>query len=53
MLPEDLKDEVERAGWGVRHPVQRSILLYGPRDRAELEVIWHLVQRCYDFAMNG
>lgn len=52
MLPERLVDEVERAGWGVRHPVQRSVLLYGPRDRAELEVIWALAQRSYDFAMG-
>lgn len=51
-LPDEAKNEVERSGWGVRHPVQRSILLYGPRDRDELEVIWTFAQWSYDYAMG-
>jgi phospholipase/carboxylesterase len=49
-LPESFKDEVEKAAWGVRHPEQNSILIYGPRDRAELELIWQLVQLSYAYA---
>lgn len=52
MLPTHLEDQVEHAGWGVRHPVQRSILLYGPRDRKELEIVWDLAQHSYEFAMG-
>lgn len=51
-LPERVKDAVEAAGWGVRHPEQNTILLYGPRDREELEVVWHLVQLSYQHAMG-
>lgn len=29
-LPDQRKDEVEKAGWDVRHPKQNTILLYGP-----------------------
>ncbi len=49
-LPEELKDEVESTGWGVRHPVQNAVLLYGPRTPEELETVWMLVKRCYGYA---
>jgi hypothetical protein len=52
-LPEHLKDAIEHAGWGVRHPEQNTILVYGPRDRAELETVWGLVQSCHDYATGA
>jgi len=51
-LPERYKDEVEASGWGVRHPVQNSILVYGPRDAPELEIVWGLVQSSYRYALG-
>lgn len=53
MLPATVMAAVEEAGWGVRHPVQRSTLVYGPRDRSELEVIWHLAQVSHSFSMGA
>jgi phospholipase/carboxylesterase len=52
-LPESFKDEVEQAAWGVRHPKQNTILIYGPRDRGELEVVWQLVQLSYAHATGA
>lgn len=51
-LPAPDKDLVESAGWGVRHPEQNSILVYGPRDHVELEMVWQLVQRCHAYAVG-
>ena len=51
-LPEGEKDQVEHAGWGVRHPQQNTILVFGPRDQAELEIVWRLVQRSYAYALG-
>lgn len=53
MLTTDLMEAVEKAHWGVRHPVQASTLVFGPRDRDELEVVWFLVQASHAFAMEG
>jgi len=52
MLPEAVKDQVEAARWGVRHPRQASILLYGPRDHDELESVWRLVRLSHAYAMG-
>ncbi|WP_329564959.1 luciferase domain-containing protein [Kitasatospora sp. NBC_01266] len=51
-LPEPAKDDVEQAGWGVRHPEQNAILIYGPRSRGELEIVWQLVQFSFAYAMG-
>jgi phospholipase/carboxylesterase len=44
-------------GWAELHPLARPgvfpptlVMLYGPRDEAELETIWQLVQISYAFA---
>ena len=51
-LPQWARDAATRSGWGVPHPVQNSFLVFGPRDRVELEVVWHLVQVSYSWAMG-
>ena len=51
-LPRSAVNAALRGGWGVPHPVQDSFLVYGPRDRAELEVVWQLVQMSYEWAMG-
>jgi Family of unknown function (DUF5519) len=51
-LPERYKDSIEASAWGVRHPQQNSILVYGPRDAAELEIVWGLVKLSYRYALG-
>ena len=49
-LPPALYDEVLRAGWGEPHPISGTMLVFGPRDEAELEVVWRLVRASYNWA---
>jgi uncharacterized protein (TIGR00369 family) len=49
-LPAVLYDEVLRAGWGEPHPFGGTMLVFGPRDEVELEVVWRLVQASYTWA---
>ncbi len=49
-LPPALYDEVLRAGWGEPHPVSGTMMVYGPRDEEELEVVWTLVEASYAYA---
>jgi phospholipase/carboxylesterase len=52
-LPETVKDQVEESGWGVRHPTQPTeILIYGPRDRDELDTVFNLVEASYRYALG-
>lgn len=57
MLPPDLARTVEQQGWGEQHPVARmglipptAMMVYGPRDEAELEVVWALLRASHAFA---
>jgi hypothetical protein len=57
MLPGDLADAAITAGWAEPHPVARlgglpdtAVMLYAPRDRAELEVVYSLLLASYRFA---
>ncbi len=57
MLPQGLVAAAVAAGWAEPHPVVRmgglpdtAVMLYAPRDRAELEVIYGLVLASYHFA---
>jgi uncharacterized protein (TIGR00369 family) len=49
-LPPALYDEVLQAGWGEPHPISGTMLVFGPRDEVELEVVWRLVQASYNWA---
>ena len=49
-LPPALYDEVLRAGWGEPHPISGTMLVFGPRDEVELEVVWRLVCASYNWA---
>ncbi|WP_133802521.1 luciferase domain-containing protein [Kribbella caucasensis] len=58
-LPYDVVAEVIEKGWGELHPVARDglrpttlVMLFGPRDPDELEIIWQLVQVSHDFAIT-
>lgn len=48
-VPDAVVEQVVGARWGVPHPVQDALLVFGPRDRRELEVVWQLVQLSYNW----
>ena len=59
-LPVPLAEKVIEAGWGEHHPMvaygvmpPTQLMVYGPRDPEELEVVWRLVQESYAFARGG
>jgi phospholipase/carboxylesterase len=49
-LPHAIAEDLFRQGWGEPHPVSDTPLVYGPRDAAELEVVWGLLRASYEFA---
>ena len=49
-LPPDVYQEVLAKGWGEPHPVSGTMMIWGPRDPQELEVIWSLVQASHAYA---
>ncbi|MCH9807744.1 MAG: DUF5519 family protein [Alphaproteobacteria bacterium] len=49
-LPRKIYDDVIAKGWGEPHPVSGTMMVWGPRDEAELEIVWSLVQASYRFA---
>jgi hypothetical protein len=57
MLPRELAAEAIQRGWAELHPIAAAgqapptvVMLYGPRDAAELETIWELVKASHAFA---
>ena len=51
-LPPLVYDEVIAKGWGEPHPISGTMLVFAPRDRYELEVVWQLVITSYRFALG-
>ena len=49
-LPPRLYEAVRARGWGEPHPVSGTMMVFGPRDPGELEVVWRLLQASYGFA---
>ncbi|MEX2423347.1 MAG: luciferase family protein [Acidimicrobiia bacterium] len=49
-LPPDLYDRVLETGWGEPHPISGTMMLFGPRNEVELEVVWAIVRESYRFA---
>jgi hypothetical protein len=52
-LPEQAAREVVARGWGEPHPVQKGLLIYGPRDEQELAVAWQLLRVSHVFACGA
>jgi Family of unknown function (DUF5519) len=52
-LPPDVRQAVLKAGWGEPHPVSGTLMIYGPRTEAELEIVWRIVKLSYDYAANA
>lgn len=60
MVPPDLARTVDERGWGEQHPVARmglipanAIMVYGPRDDAELEIVWGILRAAHAFATGA
>ncbi len=51
-LPPDVRQAVLENGWGESHPVSGTLMIYGPRNAAELEVVWRIVKLSYEYAAN-
>ncbi|OJH37500.1 luciferase family protein [Cystobacter ferrugineus] len=52
-FPPGLAEKVYQQGWGVPHPRSGTPMVFGPRDAAELEVVWQLLLRSYAWAHDG
>jgi phospholipase/carboxylesterase len=52
-LPLSVAAEAFTRGWGKPHPRSGTPLIFGPRDAAELEVVWQLLLRSYAWAREG
>jgi phospholipase/carboxylesterase len=59
-LPPQLVDEIVEAGWAEVHPVAKvgmarinNVMLFGPRDEHELEVVFNIILACYLYAGGG
>ena len=60
MLPTEAVDEAVAAGWAEPHPValrgvipRNAVMLYAPRDEAELDVVEGLIRASHAFARPG
>jgi phospholipase/carboxylesterase len=56
-LPNPLRDQIVELGWAEQHPVARAgvmpktlVLVYAPRDRAELAIAFQLIWSSCQFA---
>jgi hypothetical protein len=54
ILPEPLARQVIERGWGEFHPLVQqgmmpptNLMVFGPRDEAELEIVWSIVEASY------
>lgn len=52
-LPPRLRQAVLDAGWGQVNPDSGTLLVYGPRDDQELDVVWTLLRSAYRYALEG
>lgn len=52
-LPPQARQEVLDKGWGEPHPHANTTMVYGPRDDAELEIVWQILQVSHAWAFGG
>ena len=58
-LPPDQARDVVAKGWGVTHPLagirlaRGMVMIYGPRDQAELDVVTAIVSTSHAYATGG
>jgi hypothetical protein len=56
-LPKDVVAQAVQQGWAEPHPMARQgylpetlVMVYGPRDQEELDIVWQLVRISHRFA---
>jgi hypothetical protein len=49
-MPEDVYATVLDAGWGEPHPISGTMMVFGPRDADELEVVWRILEASHAWA---
>jgi Family of unknown function (DUF5519) len=49
-LPPEVAQEAFDKGWGEPHPRSGTPLIFAPRDEAELDVVWRLLQASHAYA---
>lgn len=49
-LPTEPYAAVLEAGWGEPHPLTGTMMIFGPRDAEELEVVWSILEASYAWA---
>ena len=52
-LPHQVAEAAYAAGWGEPHPISGTPLIFGPRDEAELEIVWGLLRSSYEYASTS
>jgi hypothetical protein len=52
-LPGPTARVVADAGWGEQHPDTGVLLVFGPRDAAEAELVWRLLRMSYRYAVGS
>jgi hypothetical protein len=52
-LPRNVYDGVLAHGWGEPHPISGTMMVFGPRDADELEIVFRIVKASYDYAVGG
>lgn len=52
-LPPDLYQEVLDKGWGEPHPISGTMMLFGPRDEDEFQVVTLLLDASYSYATGS
>jgi hypothetical protein len=52
-MPPAVYEAVLRSGWGEPHPISGTLLLFGPRNRRELETVWQILLCSYRFALGA
>jgi Luciferase len=52
-LPDPIAEAAYAAGWGEPHPISGTPLIFGPRDEAELEIVWRLLRSSYEYASTS
>ena len=55
VVANEVEDEIIRKDWGKRHPLYHShgvkeVIVYAPRDDAELEVLKSVIKKSYEYA---
>jgi phospholipase/carboxylesterase len=58
IVPPERVREILSSGWGEPHVValaglipMNTVMIYGPRDEAELEVVWKVLQASHEYAI--